>query len=426
MTAGRKGACDWLLQASGPIVRWRTASELCRGFHEPELTRLRRELVDHPLVQTWLGRLSAGRSGVNLDRIDPRTLQQLGGKVHGSTCTALENVLGKLAEFGMQAGMAVLDEQMLPLMRVFTARAEWQGDTTFQSAWESLVKSVFAWGLLRTGYRPDPPMRDYLYRHLESTHKIARDRVYDLYADRVELAGLPKAWAGKAILKQEVMAGYHLPLIHDMYMLAHWPADMLDSESAGLIDDIVAYILDPRFQALPVGYGYAWINERRACYSWGWSPHLPGFYGFDFHHPSEVGELVQRLELMAHFPAARRSRWFLSALQHLDQFRTGHGTSRFPSRYLHELPDGYYVSGALMGLGENRRGKAGLEIESTFRMIRILGLMGVGQDPSSQVAENPRPAINPRATGLRRTGDEGQRARQMRQFSMPRSESQVL
>ena len=402
MTAMLKNACEWLLQTSGPIVRWRTAFELCRDFHKPGQTQMRRELVNHPLVQTRLGRLSAGQAGADLDRMDPRALQHLGGKVHGSTCTALENVLGKLAEFGMQAGIAMLDEPMLPLMRVFSARAEWPSDSGFQSAWESLVKSVFAWGLLRTGYQPDQPMRDYLYRHLESTHKIARDQVYDLYADQAELSGLPKAWAGKAILKQEVMAGYHLPLIHDLYVLAHWPEDMLDSESAGLIDDIVAYILDPRFQALPVGYGYAWIKERRACYAWGWSPHLPGFNGFDFHRPYEVGELVQRLELMAHFPAARQSRWFQGALHHLEQFRTDQGTYRFPGGYLRELPDGYYVTGALMGLGENRRTKNGLEIESTFRMIKILGLMGMGQNPSPQVAENPRTATNTRVTGIRR------------------------
>ncbi len=383
------GGCDWLLREAGPIVRWRTASELCRDLREPETARLQRELVDHPLVQTWLGRLSARPGRLRTGSPGLPRAAAAGREGARQQCTALENVLGKLAEFGMQAGMAALDEQMLLLRRVFSARAEWTGDATYQTAWESLVKSVFAWGLLRTGYRPDPPMRDYLYRHLESTHKIARDQVYDLYAGPAELAGLPKAWAGKAILKQEVMAGYHLPLIHDMYVLAHWPADMLDSESAGLIDDIVAYILDPRFQALPVGYGYAWIKERRACYSWGWSPHLPGFNGFDFHHPDRVGELVQRLELMAHFPAARQSRWFQGALHHLEQFRTDHGTYRFPGGYLRELPDGYYVTGALMGLGENRRSQNGLEIESTFRMIKILGLMGMGQNPSPQVAENP-------------------------------------
>jgi hypothetical protein len=208
-------------------------------------------------------------------------------------------------------------------------------------------------------YTPDEPMKEFLLSHLQVCHKIARDRVYDLYADDTELIGLPKAWRGKPIIKQEVMAYYWLPYIHDLYVFAYFPADLLDETTAQMIDDLVVYILDPRFQALREGYGYAWIKERRTCYGWGWSPHL-----------KDNASLVQRVELMARFPRGRQSSWVQESLQYLESFRSTSGYYHLPSKYLRES-EGYYVSGFGMGLGENRRKSTGIGIESTFRMLKI-------------------------------------------------------
>jgi len=230
--------------------------------------------------------------------------------------------------------------------------------------------------LLRLGYTPDEPMRAFLQEHLRICHKIAHDQVYDLYADQAELVGLPKAWVGKPIIKQDVMARYWLPYIHDLYVFAHLPPDLLDEEARGMIADLLGYILDPRFQALREGYGYAWIKERRTCYGWGWSPHLPGFRRFDALPGSRVTPFLARVELLAHFPRGRQSAWFQQAVQHLEGYRTDWGTYRFPGVYLHEA-EGYYVSGYGMGLGESRRG-AGAEVESTFRMLRIRALCQEG------------------------------------------------
>ena len=214
---------DWLLENSGPIVGWRTATELCPDVPAPELDRLEHELLTAPPVAEWLGRLTLEDFSTPLDALDAATLGRLGMLVHGGKASCLENVLGKLAEFGLRAGMTELDERAMPLMRIFRWRADWQSDVTFQNAWETLVKSVFAWGLLRLGYFPDDPMKGFLLEHLQTCHKIARDQVYDLYADEAELVGLPKAWAGKPIVKQEVMANYWLPYIHDLYVFAHLP-----------------------------------------------------------------------------------------------------------------------------------------------------------------------------------------------------------
>ncbi len=52
-------------------------------------------------------------------------------------------------------------------------------------------------------------------------------------------------------------------------------------------------------------------------------------------------------------------------------YRTARGTYAFPGRMIRVGASGYWVTGAYMGLGENRRNRLMLEMESTFRMLRI-------------------------------------------------------
>ncbi|MBN2542452.1 hypothetical protein JXI42_06255 [bacterium] len=75
--------------------------------------------------------------------------------------------------------------------------------------------------------------------------------------------------------------------------------------------------------------------------------------------------------LMSHFKTAWESRWFKSCVEHLEKFRTENGTYRFPKHYLKERRNSYFVTGGHTGLGENRRKKITLEIESTFWMMKI-------------------------------------------------------
>jgi len=374
---------DWLLKNGGAVVRWRTAVELYDDFPPAELKELADDLLALPLTQVWLDRLSLGELEGHLGQMDEAGLARLGACVHGSRNTCLENVLGKLAELGLRLGMtgcggSAFDQKMTRLCSIFTWHGNWGSDGLFHNTWEDLIKSIFAWGALRTGFGPDEAMSGFLRQKLDDVHKIAADRVFDIYADDAELVGLPKVWAGKRIMKQAVMANYHLPSIHDLYILAYYPTELIDGQTRARIDQIISYVLEPRFQALQDGYGYAWIKARRRCYGWGWSPHLPGFCDGGFVQPVNPISLVQRIELMAHFPRALDSTWFKQALQHLEQFRTETGTYCWPDHYLVDKKVGYYVSGYLMGLGETRRGKAGLEIESTFRMLKIQKLIRDG------------------------------------------------
>ena len=81
--------------------------------------------------------------------------------------------------------------------------------------------------------------------------------------------------------------------------------------------------------------------------------------------------LVYRLELMSNVPSARKHPWFQESIERLEQYRTDQDTYIFPRSFLQERPSGYWVTGAYMGLEQNRRKKAALELESTFWMLKI-------------------------------------------------------
>ena len=132
-------------------------------------------------------------------------------------------------------------------------------------------------------------------------------------------------------------------------------------------------MLDPGYQAVDDGYGWMSVSlhgQAPRHYAIGWSAHLPDCSKPSLGHRQRA-RLVQRVELMAHFPAARKMPSFRDCLAHLEDHRTDRGTYLFPRDYLKEQPNGYWVTGACMGLEENRRAATAIELESTFRMLTI-------------------------------------------------------
>jgi hypothetical protein len=195
---------------------------------------------------------------------------------------------------------------------------------------------------------------------------LARTGNYDVYIDQDTFGDFNNAFRKRPLINPEF--NEPLPKIWDIYALAHWPEILRNDETQFKIDTIVAYILHPDYQALEEGYGVMRAAKRR-YYSMGWSVHLPGYDRSGSSLPDYM--YVQRVELMAHFRAARSSTWFQDRVRHLRGFQTPEGTYRFPSGYLRESSSGYWVTGAYMRLEENRRVRRSLDLDSTFRMCVI-------------------------------------------------------
>ncbi len=345
----------WLLEHGGAVVRYRTATELLDHPDSVDLDRLTQELLASPLVQRWLARL-------------------VPGVLHHSKTTAFENAVGKLVDLGLRTGMAPLDERAKPFREWFAGEMR-----TPNGVFSLFYRSIVGSGLVRAGYR-DEALRRFWRGRLDVLSEMTATPTYGIYVDQDTFGDYPDAFRQHRLVDPALYpkGEFRLPWIHDVYALARWPNEWRDAPTREKIDSVVSYVLHPDYQALPEGYGTMRAGKRR-YYAIGWSVHLPGYPVLRVSDYTSR-YLVQRLELMAHFREVLRQPWFKTCLGFLEVFRTGEGTYLFPRPYIRELTQGYWVHGAYMGLEENRRPKRALELESTFRMLKIKKVARTSQE----------------------------------------------
>jgi len=317
---------DWLFANAGPIIRWRLVTEFALPVPKKETTRLKTELLATEEVRRWLANL--GRKAV-----------------HGSTDTHAENAMAKLVEYGLRAGISEFDEKMLPY-------AETGGD----------FADCF---LIAAGYATHEAVAARFRKRLSAVHRTAIKASYDFYLPPEEARLVPKAWRGKPIYRPEFGWNANLPVPSccDLYAMAHWNHGTKTERR--MIEEVIKYASHPSFQT--TSGGYTWNRERHMC-------HAEGRCCLACLTPDRV---ILFTELFARFRPARESGWFQEILSGLERCRTDRGTYVFPPDYLKEKRNCYYLyAGAHMGLGENRRNRNWLEVESTFRMLNIKRLMG--------------------------------------------------
>jgi hypothetical protein len=329
---------SYLLTQGGPVVRWRTATELPLGDITVDRDELFAELLACPEVRHWLNLLGAG-------------------PVHHSKDSSFENALAKLCEYGLRAGLPELDERVLPYCAV---------DEGGRYHDDALILVPF---LVRAGYADEPRVADWMARRIDVLYELARLGDCDLYMDEPERRCLPASQRElhgrpKPFYRQRF--NHHwgvlkLPSCYDLCALAYFtkPSSSTDPR----IEAIVSYLLQPAFQETPGGY--IWNPKLRRAYAAGrvFLACLP--------RESERPKLVLFLEMMAQFEAGRASAWFRQGMAHLETFCTARGTYCFPREYLSEKTGYYLYAGMHMGLAESPRNAHTLELESTFRMARL-------------------------------------------------------
>jgi hypothetical protein len=343
----------WVFDNAGAVIRYRTARELLR---EPpaDIAGLRRELVESPMVRLWMGRLADCR------------------KVHDSGNDRFENIVGKLLEFGLDGECGEFAE----LLRPFAERLE-RGLENRHGMFYVLSGVIVAWGLARAGIE-DQRLNKFVHERLDVLDETAIEGSYDICYKGIAFKDMPKEYRDRAPVVKEEFAPegeFRLPYIHDLYWMAAMQDAGPDEETAEKIERVVSYVLQPEYQALDAGFGYVREMHKDGVhyYVLGWAAQLPGYNA-----PLKKGKppmLLQRLELLCHFPVACMHEWVLRSLEYLDQYKTRGGTWVFPREYLTERPAGYWVAGAHMGLEEERRSQKAMEVESTFRMLKIKSLM---------------------------------------------------
>lgn len=336
---------SWLMDAGGPVIRYRTATELMDGVPEAALAVLRNELLESPMVRLWLERLDGLRG------------------IHNSGNDILENVAGRLlVEFGLRADFAPLGSLTDQILERMTAPPH---------GWlDEFERSILAWAAVWAGITHHA-ITDFMAHRLDVLSNMARTEDYDIYAPPGTYTDLPARYRDVPVVDPRLYPAFsfEFPVLHDILWMAKCPVALLGPDAARKIDDVVRYVLDPRYQALRRGYGMIRAGKRH-YYVMGWSVHLPGYGG------APVAErnapiYLQWLDILGRLPVAREHAWFQSGLDFVRGFRTTEGRYRFPRAFLPERASGYWVLGAHMGLEDNRRSEHALEVESTFRALRL-------------------------------------------------------
>lgn len=344
-------AVDWLLQNSGTVIQERTKTELLdqeHGYSQDNVL----ELAE---VQRWLKLLGSGPVHIGRDH-------------------AAENCLAKLAEYGLTAGIPALDEKALPYCSPEACKTEY----------DYFILLPF---LIRLGYGNHPAVHGWFEQRMAELLRTAGLTTYDIYMNEDDKQTVPASLRVKKLYRPEFNREFPLPSCYDFYSMAYGYNVFITERKK--IDSVVDYILDARYQTTPGGY--IWDAEKRRHYAAGrgYLATLPVMVGVPEWEaePQIIGEgkrgvvypdaprLVLFMEAGVLLPGVRKSPWFQRHLAHLQAFMTPAGRYKLPREYLLEREGYYLYSGSHMGLAENRRNRSWLEIESTFRMARLVKLL---------------------------------------------------
>jgi hypothetical protein len=355
----------WLMENGGPVIRYRTATELMPPDKSLNIQALQNDLLQSKIVQTWLGHF---RPPVLLNLKPTRQGEFTRGSIelHGAKDTALENVLGKLTDFGLKRGMPELDNLVVPYLEWLNVTSKTYPQYLFV-IWMRLEVADF---LARSGYLDEPEVLKLIKAHLDVVYQFARKGDHNIYVDPKSYKKMPANFSRHPLINPKLTRGeIKLPMVYDILGWGPY-LKKAGAEDRKKADVVIDFIFNVEYQAYPWGYGVMLDEDSGHFWAMGWSLHIPGFtksIGGDL----EKQLRIIRLEQLVHFKAARRHPWFKAGLEHLEQFRTPDGTYLFPRQYLPEKPAAYWVVGGKYALEESPRNRKAIEAESTFWMAKI-------------------------------------------------------
>jgi len=341
----------WLFQNAGPVIRYRTLREIVQEQDIGIVSDSLKELFSSPMVQKWLERLKPNLGFHH---------------VHSSSPQAFENVVGKLVQLGLHAGLQQFDSLTLPFRAWLSDRMK-EDTPEGIGPWEGFSELLIAGFLAYAGYADITPVKTMTVERLRKAHWFMENVDFDDFYAREG----KKEWLVNPQFYQEVENG--LPLVHDLRGFASSPWIFQDKKQCEMVEQLVEMILSPEYQNLKNDYGY--MKYKKTYYVIGWSVHLPNYLA-----PvtdNEMSRLLLNLELLAPFEKARGSAWFKESLGLLENQQTQDGYYRFPRKWLPEKSSGYWVGGHYMALEDDRRKQAAIDCESTFRVLKIKRLAGL-------------------------------------------------
>jgi hypothetical protein len=266
--------------------------------------------------------------------------------IHGRQDAMFENVMAKLLLFGLDRRHEVVSSYCDAVLQ----QDIWGTGMDFEEEIHAVVAYPF---LVHAGYEDHPKVAGFLRHRLQKISRTIARYGYE-FASRKEDAGSTNDVLVFAF-RPDTEA---LPTIYDLYAWAfvrHPDADMV-----AMINRAVLFLLDERFREMPKK-GYVKGAKKRRLFA----------AGSVYHAADDPSRLLLYRYLLSHFNVAWNHPWFQADMEKLLTYQKG-SLFVFPKPYLKEQRDSYMMySGAHMGLGEPRRGRDWVAIESTFWMALL-------------------------------------------------------
>lgn len=356
---------EWLLENGGPAIQLRMSALQNSSNVEKDTDHAVSALLDIDEVHSVLNYLD----GFQTPNRDKKTLEHL---IHYYKDTCIENFFPLIMDMGFHAGIPIFDEKMSSVKDLFRYLVALANESVHCYNYTIMLHRFF----FMSGFS-FPEVIASMEDRLDAIHKVAQEKLFDIYQDDRKLPKKPPVWADVGVLKDELNpfslnVEKPLPTIYDIWSLAYYTDTCTDMEKAQKINDIVAYIFDPEFQKIREGYGLIWVESRRRYHACGWSPTLP-FYEIEGHPAQSVPyPLLDCLDFMSHFKTVHQSKWFHDCLNHLEQYKTEKGTYIFPKAYLHKkYIDKAFLNEKNLSLKRNERELLKRELVSTMKMVEI-------------------------------------------------------
>lgn len=346
---------QWLLQHAGPCIRFRTLVDILQEQDVGVVSRALEEMLESPEIQEWVQRLTP--------QFDINSL-------HSGKENAFENIMGKLVQLGLRAGLQPFDNKTLPF-RVWLSENVGEIPTAPHAIF---LRTIVASFLAYAGYGTTSPVIAQMKQRLNTLYEFAKDPDFSvIFVDKSEFKGIPKTSESHQLVNPILYPNqrFMLPWVHDIRGFANCIFVFENEALQSKLETVIEMILTPEYQNLPWSYGLAKYDT--GYYVLGWAAHLPGYLSEP--EEREFAELLLTLEFMVRIPAARKSTWFREMMQYIETFRTESGTYEFPRTWLPEKGDGYWVGGLRMAFDDRKGNPTAIECESTFRVLRIKQFM---------------------------------------------------
>jgi len=362
---------NWLQEQGGPAIQLRLCALRDSKKSKEDSAKAYAKAVSALLKIEEVYYVLNYMDGFNTPDRDDKTFEHL---IHYYKDTCIENFFPLITDMGFKAGIPIFDKKMAFVAKIFKYLfANANDNVKCYNSTLMLHRFFFISGYLI------PEVIESLENRLNAIHKIAKERIFDIYQDNGKLPKKPKQWVNVGVIKEQMnpfnnIVEKPLPTIYDIWSLAYYQHTCDDADKLKKINDLVKYILDPEFQKLREGYGLIWNKDRRIYHACGWSPTLPLYEIEGRPVQSVVYPIIDYLEFMSNFKIAQKSKWFKDCLCHFEQFKTERGTYIFPMdwKYLHKkYIDKVFLSESNMVLKRNERELLKRELVSTMKMVEI-------------------------------------------------------